>query len=97
MPKFNGGDLMEFWKYCNQNIIYPEIAAENGVSGTVTVQFVVNKQGYVVNAVIIRGIDPALDKEALRVISSSPRWTPGDQRGKPASVLMNIPIKFILQ
>jgi len=97
MPQFNGGNLMEFWKYCNQNIIYPEIASENGVSGTVTVQFVVNKQGYVVDAVVIRGIDPALNKEALRVISSSPRWTPGDQRGKPASVLMNIPIKFILQ
>ena len=97
MPKFRGGDLMEFWKYCNENIRYPEIAAENGVSGTVTVQFVVNKQGNVVDAVVLRGVDPALDAEALRVINSSPKWTPGDNRGLPASVLMNIPIKFILQ
>jgi periplasmic protein TonB len=97
MPTFNGGDLTEFWKYCQEHVKYPEIAAENGVSGTVTVQFVVNKQGYVVDAVIIRGVDPALDKEALRVINSSPRWVPGDNRGIPASVLMNIPIRFILQ
>ena len=97
MPKFQGGDLMTFWKYCQDNTRYPEIAAENGVSGTVTVQFVVNKQGYVVDAVVIRSVDPALDKEALRVINSSPKWTPGNNRGKPASVMMNLPIKFILQ
>jgi len=97
MPKFQGGDLMTFWKYCQENTKYPEIAAENGVSGTVTVQFVVNKQGYVVDAVVVRSVDPALDREALRVINSSPKWTPGDNRGKPASVMMNLPIKFILQ
>ena len=97
MPKFQGGDLMNFWKYCQENIKYPEIASENGVSGTVTIQFVVNKQGYVVDAIIVRGVDPALDKEALRVINSSPKWEPGDNRGKPASVMMNLPIKFILQ
>ena len=97
MPKFQGGDLTEFWKYCQSHTIYPEIAAENGVSGTVTVQFVVNKQGYVVDAVILRSVDPALDKEALRVVNSSPRWEPGDNRGIPASVMMNLPIKFILQ
>ena len=97
MPKFQGGDLMTFWKYCQENTKYPEIAAENGVSGTVTVQFVVNKQGYVVDAVVVRNVDPALDREALRVINSSPKWTPGDNRGKPASVMMNLPIKFILQ
>jgi len=97
MPKFQGGDLTTFWKYCQDHTIYPEIAAENGVSGTVTVQFVVNKQGYVVNAVILRSVDPALDKEALRVINSSPQWEPGNNRGMPASVMMNLPIKFILQ
>lgn len=97
MPKFQGGDLTKFWEYCQKNTKYPEIAAENGVSGVVTIQFVVNKQGYVVDAIVIRGVDPALDKEALRVVNSSPRWEPGDNRGIPASVMMNLPIKFILQ
>ena len=97
MPKFQGGDLKTFWAWCQEHCIYPEIAAENGVSGVVNLQFVINKQGYVDNVVIIRGVDPALDKEAIRVVKSSPRWTPGDQRGKPASVLMSLPIRFILQ
>jgi len=97
MPKFQGGDLTTFWRYCQENTNYPEIAAENGVSGTVNVKFVVNKQGYVVDVEILRSVDPALDAEAIRVIKSSPKWEPGDQRGKPASVLMNLPIKFILQ
>jgi len=97
MPKFQGGDLTTFWAWCQQNTKYPEIAAENGVSGTVTVQFVVNKQGNVVDVKLLRSVDPALDKEAIRVIESSPKWTPGDNRGRPASVLMNLPIKFILQ
>jgi len=97
MPKFQGGDLLSFWKYCQENTIYPEIAAENGVSGTVTVQFVIDKQGNVVDVKVIRSIDPALDKEAIRVIKSSPKWEPGNNRGKPASVMMNLPIKFILQ
>jgi len=97
MPKFNGGDLTSFWKYAQENIKYPEIAAENGVSGTVNIKFVVNKQGYVVDVEVIRGVDPALDKEAMRVIKNSPQWEPGKQRGRPVSVLMNLPIKFILQ
>jgi len=97
MPTFNGGDLMEFWKYCQSNTNYPEIAAENGVMGTVTVQFVVNKKGNVVDVVIVRGVDPALDKEAIRVVKSSPQWEPGNNRGIPCSVLMNLPIKFVLQ
>ena len=97
MPKFQGGDLTAFWAWCQKNTKYPEIAAENGVSGTVNVSFVVNKQGNVVDIKILRGVDPALDKEAIRVIQNSPKWEPGNQRGKPVSVIMNLPIKFILQ
>ncbi len=98
MPKFNGGDpAVEFRKYIAQNLHYPEIAAENGISGRVIVQFAVNSKGKVVDAVVVAGVDPALDKEAIRVVMSSPPWTPGRQRGKPVKVLFTFPINFVLQ
>ena len=98
MPTFNGGDpATEFRKYVAQNLRYPEIAAENGISGRVIVQFVVNKVGTVVDAYVARGVDPALDKEALRVVMSSPKWTPGKQRGKAVKVMFTFPINFVLQ
>jgi protein TonB len=98
MPTFNGGDpAVEFRKYIAQNLRYPEIAAENGISGRVIVQFAVNKNGQVVDAVVMRSVDPALDKEAVRVVMSSPKWTPGRQRGKPVKVLFTFPINFVLQ
>jgi protein TonB len=98
MPTFNGGDpATEFRKYIAQNLRYPEIAAENGISGRVIVQFAVNKVGQVVDAVVVRAVDPALDKEAIRVVMSSPKWTPGKQRGKAVKVLFTFPINFVLQ
>ena len=98
MPTFNGGDpATEFRKYIAQNLRYPEIAAENGISGRVIVQFAVNRTGQVVDAVVVRSVDPALDKEALRVVMSSPKWTPGKQRGKAVKVLFTFPINFVLQ
>jgi len=98
MPTFNGGDpATEFRKYIAQNLRYPEIAAENGISGRVIVQFAVNKTGQVVDAVVVRSVDPALDKEAIRVVMSSPKWEPGKQRGKPVKVLFTFPINFVLQ
>jgi len=98
MPTFNGGDPdIEFWKYIVSNLKYPEIAAENGVMGKVTVKFVVNAQGRVVDAEIVKGADPALDKEALRVVKASPLWTPGRQSGKAVSVMFFFPINFVLQ
>ena len=98
MPTFNGGDpATEFRKYIAQNLRYPEIAAENGISGRVIVQFAVNKLGSVVDAKIVRSIDPALDKEAIRVVMSSLKWTPGKQRGKAVKVLFTFPINFVLQ
>ncbi|MFH0757315.1 MAG: energy transducer TonB [Bacteroidota bacterium] len=98
MPTFNGGDpATEFRKYIAQNLRYPEIAAENGISGRVIVQFAVNKTGSVVDARIVRSVDPALDKEAVRVVMSSPKWAPGMQRGKAVKVLFTFPINFVLQ
>lgn len=98
MPTFNGGDpAIEFRKYIAQNLEYPEIAAENGISGRVIVQFAVNNRGKVVDAVVVRSVDPALDKEAIRVVMASPPWSPGKQRGKPVKVLFTFPINFVLQ
>jgi len=98
MPTFNGGEpATEFRKYIAQNLRYPEIAAENGISGRVIVQFAVNKVGKVVDAVVVRSVDPALDKEAIRVVMTSPKWAPGKQRGKAVKVLFTFPINFVLQ
>ena len=98
MPTFNGGDpAIEFRKYIAANLEYPEIAAENGISGRVIVQFAVSNKGRVVDAVVVRSVDPALDKEAIRVVMSSPPWTPGKQRGKAVKVLFTFPINFVLQ
>jgi len=97
MPTFNGGDAgEEFRKYIAKNLRYPESAAKNGISGRVIVQFAVSVTGQVVDAVVVRSVDPALDKEALRVVNSSPRWTPGKQRGKLVKVLFTFPVNFVL-
>lgn len=98
MPTFNGGaPETEFRKYIGQNLKYPEIASENGISGRVYVQFAINSKGKVVDAVVQVPVDPALDKEAIRVILSSPPWSPGKQRGKPVKVIYTFPINFVLQ
>jgi len=97
MPSFRGEGQDGFRKYIAQNLNYPEIAAENGISGRVFVQFAVNSSGNVVDAVVVRGVDPALDKEALRVVNSSPKWAPGKQRGKAVKVQFTFPINFVLQ
>ena len=95
MPEFPGGDL-ELRKYIAQNIQYPEIAKENGIQGKVFVQFVVNQKGEVEQVKVVRGVDPSLDKEAVRVIQSLPKWKPGSQRGKPVKVSFTVPINFQL-
>jgi len=95
MPEFPGGDL-ELRKHIAQNVQYPEIAKENGIQGRVFVQFVVNQKGKVEQVKVVRGVDPALDKEAIRVISNLPNWAPGSQRGKPVKVSFTVPINFQL-
>lgn len=97
MPKFQKGDQNTFRTWIQQNLKYPEIAAENGISGKVYVNFVVNKNGEVVDAKVVRGVDASLDQEALRVVRSSPKWEPGKQRGKPVKVQFTFPIVFVLQ
>ncbi len=97
MPTFQGGDQNAFRTWIQQNLRYPEIAQENGISGKVYVQFAVNSRGEVVDVKVVRGVDPALDKEAVRVVSSSPKWVPGKQRGKPVKVQFTFPIVFVLQ
>jgi periplasmic protein TonB len=96
MPKFNGGDKEEFRKFIQENLYYPEIARQHGIEGRVFVQFAVNTKGEICDVIVIRGIDPALDKEAVRVIKSSPKWTPGKQRGRPVKVQFTFPIVFVL-
>ena len=97
MPTFNGGDAgEEFRKYIARNLRYPESAAKKGISGRVIVQFMVNEIGKVVEPLVVRSVDPALDEEALRLVESSPRWTPGKQKGKPVNVLFDFPVNFVL-
>ena len=96
MPDFPGGQaaLMQFLA---KNIKYPTIAQENVTQGRVIVQFVVNKDGSVVDPVVVRSVDPYLDKEALRVIGTMPKWKPGMQRGKAVRVKYTVPVMFRLQ
>jgi TonB family protein len=96
MPEFPGGEP-ELRKFIANNIEYPAIAQEKGIQGRVYVTFVVDKNGEVANARIARGVDPSLDKEALRVVNSLPKWTPGKQRGEAVNVSYTVPINFALQ
>ena len=96
MPSFPGGDA-ELFKYLSQNVKYPVIAQENGVQGRVICQFVVNRDGSIVDVEVVRSVDASLDKEAIRVIKSMPKWSPGQQRGKPVRVKYTLPVNFKLQ
>lgn len=96
MPQFPGGPT-EMMKYINKNMNYPTIAQENGTQGRVTCQFVVGADGRVRDVKVLRGVDPYLDKEAVRVIMSMPKWIPGKQNGKAVSVKYTIPVMFKLQ
>lgn len=97
MPEFPNGGMAGLMQFLSKNIKYPTIAQENGIQGRVTVQFVVNKDGSIVDAKVLRGVDPYLDKEALRVVNSMPKWKPGMQRGKPVRVKYTVPVMFRLQ
>ena len=96
-PSFMGGDANAFSKWVNERLVYPEIAKENGVSGRVTLQFTVNTDGSVSNIKVLRGVDPSLDKEAVRVVSMSPKWTPGKQRDRAVKVTYTFPVIFQLR
>lgn len=96
-PSFNGGDANEFSTWVNSKLVYPEIAKENGVQGRVTLQFTVNADGTVSNVKVLRGVDSSLDKEAVRVVSSSPKWKPGKQRDRAVKVTYTFPVIFQLR
>ena len=97
MPEFPGGQQALF-KYLSENVKYPVIAQENGIQGRVICQFVVNKDGSIVDVEVVRsGGDASLDKEAVRVIKSMPKWKPGKQRGKAVRVKYTVPVSFRLQ
>ena len=97
MPECPGGQQALF-KYLSENVKYPVIAQENGIQGRVICQFVVNKDGSIVDVEVVRsGGDPSLDKEAVRVIKSMPKWKPGKQRGKAVRVKYTVPVNFKLQ
>lgn len=95
-PLFNNGDpAVEFRKYLHENLKYPQTGDKKVVSGRVVVGFVVNKEGKVVNARIVKAANPLLDKEVLRVISSSPVWVSGRHNGKVVNVSCIFPVNFV--
>lgn len=97
MPQFPGGGEAALVKYLQNNIKYPAMARENGIEGIVYVTFVVDKEGKVKDAKILRGKGAGLDEEALRVIRAMPDWKPGKQNGRSVAVQYNLPVNFKLQ
>jgi protein TonB len=95
MPQFPGGEQARI-KYMTENIKYPESAKKEGLQGTVYISFVVQKDGQIADAKVVRGIGKACDEEALRVVNAMPKWKPGEQGGKTVRVQFNMPIKFTL-
>lgn len=96
MPTFPGGDA-ELFKFLSENIRYPVIAQENGIQGRVIVRFVVSKRGDVDRIEVVRSVESSLDKEAIRIVKSMPKWIPGKQNGENVSVWFTLPINFKLQ
>lgn len=96
MPQFPGG-VQELMKWINKELNYPTVAAEQGIQGRVQVQFVVGSDGSIRDVAVVRGVDPYLDKEAVRVVNAMPKWIPGKQNGEAVSVKYTLPIVFRLQ
>ena len=96
MPVFPGGDL-GLRKYIATHVKYPNIARENGIEGKVYIRFCVTSRGTVEKVSLARGVDPILDKEAIRVVKALPKWKPGEQRGKKVNVWYTVPINYQLQ
>ena len=95
MPEFPGGNAA-LMQYLQKNIKYPAVCRENNIQGRVLIQFIVNRDGTIVEPEVVKSVNPYLDKEALRVISGMPKWTPGEQRGKPVRVKFTVPVNFKL-
>ena len=95
MPQFPGGQIAML-QYLMKNIKYPEQAMKEGIQGRVTVRFIVEKDGSISDVKPILSVHPLLNKEAVRVVESMPKWTPGKQNGKPVRVRFNVPVMFKL-
>lgn len=96
MPSFPGGDAA-LMQWLSNNVRYPAVAEENGIQGRVIVSFVVEKNGSITDVQVVRGKDPSLDREAVRVVKAMPNWVPGKQNGQAVRVKYNVPITFRLQ
>ncbi len=96
MPEYPGG-MSELMKYFSTNMRYPKEAQSKGIQGRVIVQFVVEKDGSITDAKVMKPVDPQLDAEALRVVNAMPKWTPGKQRGKTVRVRYTLPVMFHLK
>ena len=96
MPEFPGG-MQKLMKYFSDNMRYPSVAAENGIQGRVVCQFTVWKDGSIRDIVVVKGVDPALDREAIRLIQNMPKWKSGEQRGKAVACKYTVPVSFRLQ
>lgn len=96
-PGFNDGDANEFSKWVASQIVYPEDAVADKVEGRVILQFTVNKEGDVKDVTVLRGVNPSIDAEAVRVVSSSPKWSVGTQNGVPVNVKYVFPVVFKIQ
>jgi protein TonB len=95
MPSFRGGDISKFREWVGKRTSYPQSAIDNKIRGTVFLTFIVEKDGSVSNVTVVKGVDPLLDKEAVKAISESPKWAPGLQRGQPVRVRFSIPLNFM--
>ena len=96
MPSFPGGDA-ELMKYLSTHIKYPVVAEENGIQGRVICTFVVERDGSITDVKVVKSVDPSLDKEAMRVLKSMPKWIPGKQNGSAVRVKYTVPVTFRLQ
>ena len=96
MPEFKGGDIDKFREWVQKRTKYPEVAQINNIQGKVYISFIVENDGSVTNVKVIKGVDPLIDDEAVKAVESSPKWTPGKERGVPVSVSYLIVLDFLL-
>ena len=96
-PTFNGGSSDAFVKYVQDNLVYPQVAIDNGESGRVVVNFIVDANGKIKNAKVVTSVSNALDAEALRVVNAAPDWTPAKVGGKAVPVTYSVPVVFALR
>lgn len=97
MPKFQGGDLTTFRNWVQGKVRYPQVAQENGISGRVVLQFVIERDGRLTNIVVLQTPDRSLSEEAIRVLNQSPKWSPGKQRSQTVRVKYTLPADFRIQ